>query len=386
MGRENKMKRVGFISSVSKEWMGGLNYFTNLLFAISSLEKKEIEVFVFVGKNTDYEIKNMFKRYATVVEHSMFDRKSFPWFLSKIENKLLKTNYLLENILKKYNINILSHTSRVNLKSCKTINWIPDFQHLHLPEMFSKKEIKQRNNFFLDLIRYSDRIILSSYDALNDFKSFAPKYLHKASVLQFVSQPNVKYYNFQHTDIKILLDKYQIPQEFFYLPNQFWIHKNHMLVFEAVKKLVDENFDICLVCTGYLKDYRSTNYINTIRKFIKTHNLENNIRLLGLVDYEDVFKLIKCSKAVINPSLFEGWSSTVEECKSVSKNMILSDLNVHKEQYPNALFFNRYNIESLKKILKDYNYMKTSDSTSNLKSRTESFAQKYVNILIEVLK
>ena len=76
--------------------------------------------------------------------------------------------------------------------------------------------------------------------------------------------------------------------------------------------------------------------------------------MVGLVSYKDVFSLIKFSKAVINPSLFEGWSSTVEECKSVGKNMIISDLNVHKEQYPNATFFVKNNTYSLKQILKNY--------------------------------
>ena len=86
------MIKVGFIGSVSKEWMGGLNYFKNLLLAINSIEKKELEVFVFVGKKIDIETKRMFQEYATVIEDSVFDRKSIKWFLSKIEQKIFKTN------------------------------------------------------------------------------------------------------------------------------------------------------------------------------------------------------------------------------------------------------------------------------------------------------
>ncbi len=39
-----------------------------------------------------------------------------------------------------------------------------------------------------------------------------------------------------------------------------------------------------------------------------------------------------CSTALINPSQFEGWSTTVEEAKSLGVKMLLSDLEVHKEQ------------------------------------------------------
>jgi hypothetical protein len=96
--------------------------------------------------------------------------------------------------------------------------------------------------------------------------------------------------------------------------------------------------DICLVCTGYMNDRRNKTYINEIKEFIQINKLHKYIRLLGLVDYEDVFALIKFSEAVINPSLFEGWSSTVEECKSVKKHMILSDLWYVEDNKDNFIF------------------------------------------------
>lgn len=378
------MIKVGFIGSVSKEWMGGLNYFKNLLFAINSIEKKELEVFVFVGKKIDIETKRMFQEYTTVIEDSIFDRKSIKWFLSKIEQKIFKTNILLENILKKHNIQILSHAAITNLKNVKTINWIPDFQHIHLPQMFSEKEIQNRNNNFLKLIRDSDLIVLSSFDALKDMKKFVPNYEDKARVLQFVSQPNNRYFELDEHDKSLLLQKYEIKDDFFYIPNQFWKHKNHMMIFEAISELKKDGIEINIVCTGYLGDYRNKTYIDDAREFIKSNNLEDNIKLLGLVDYEDVFALIKFSKAVINPSLFEGWSSTVEECKSVGKNMILSDLDVHKEQYPNAVFFERDSIESLKEVLKFYK-IENESNVEPLEARTKKFANIYSSICREAL-
>jgi hypothetical protein len=98
------MIKVGFIGTVSKEWMGGLNYFKNLLFAIKTLNNKELQAYVFVGEKTDIEIKKMFQKYAIVIEDSLFDRKSLKWFFMKIETKIFKTNYLYENIFKKNNI------------------------------------------------------------------------------------------------------------------------------------------------------------------------------------------------------------------------------------------------------------------------------------------
>ena len=380
------MIKVGFIGAVSKEWMGGLNYFNNLLFAIDSLNNKELQIFVFVGKKTDEDIKNMFKRYGTVIEDRIFDRKSLKWFLMKLEQKIFKTNFLLENILKKYDIQILSHSSITKFKNIKTINWIPDFQHIHLPQMFSKKEIENRDKSFIQIIKESDVVVLSSFDALTDLKNFSSEYQNKARVLQFVSQPNSRYFELNENDKNNVLKKYDIKDDFFYMPNQFWKHKNHMTVFTAINELKKDGIQICVVCTGHLADYRNKTYIDEIKNFIKINNLEKNIKLLGLVEYEDVFALIKFSKAVINPSLFEGWSSTVEECKSVGKNIILSDLDVHKEQYPNATFFERNSVESLKNILKNYKKENIDSNIESLEIRTKKFADTYVSICKKVLK
>lgn len=379
------MTRVGFIGAVSEEWMGGVNYFKNLLFALDSIEEKNLEIFVFVGKRQDTKIKDMFKQYAQVVEDSLLDRKSFKWFLMKIEQKVFKTNFIFSNFLKKHGIQVLSHAFVTDIKAIKTINWIPDFQHVHLPQMFSAKEIKNRNQSFTKVIKKSDVIVLSSYDALKDLKEFAPEYESKAKVLQFVSQPDKRYFKLNEDDRYRLLKKYQIENDFFYMPNQFWKHKNHMLAFEAIRELVQEGSNICLVCTGYLQDHRNISYVDTIQKFLRENNLENNIKLLGIVDYEDVFGLIKFAKAVINPSLFEGWSSTVEECKSVGKNMILSDLEVHKEQYPEATFFQRNSIESFKNVLTSYENKQTNQATDSLHARTQSFAKLYIKIVEEAV-
>ncbi|NLU34696.1 MAG: glycosyltransferase family 4 protein, partial [Wolinella succinogenes] len=207
---------------------------------------------------------------------------------------------------------------------------------------------------------------------------FTPEYEHKARVLQFVSQPHKTYFELEEKD--------NIENDFFYMPNQFWKHKNHMLAFEAIDRLKSEGVEICLVCTGCFDDYRNREYIQDIKDFIKKNSLEKQIKILGLIAPRDVFALIKFSKAVINPSLFEGWSSTVEECKSVGKNMILSNLDVHKEQCPEATFFERNSVNSLRDVLRSYDKANKENinTRSILMKRTEKFATAYIRIVEEI--
>lgn len=380
------MIKVGFIGTITKEWMGGLNYFKNLLAALDTIENKELDVYVYVGKKTDTETKKMFKKYATVIECSLLDRKSMKWVLMKLEEKIFGTNFILEKTLQKNNLDILSHSSITNFINLKTINWIPDFQHIHLPKMFSEREINQRNKKFLEMIKQSDSIIVSSHNALKDLKEFAPGFEKKLKVLQFVSQLDESYYKLNKKNLDELKQKYSIENDFFYIPNQIWKHKNHMLVLEAVKLLKQENIEISIICSGHQTDYRNKNHIGDIKSFIERNNLNKNIKLLGLIDYSDVFGLMKISKAVVNPSLFEGWSTTVEECKSLGKNMILSDLDVHKEQYPEATFFDRYDVESLKNVLKNYVDENMISQKKLLSERTKEFADNYVEIVKEVIQ
>ena len=146
------MIKVGFIGAVSKEWMGGLNYFNNLLFAIDSLNNKELQIFVFVGKKTDEDIKNMFRKYATVIEDRIFDRKSLKWFLMKLEQKIFKTNFLLENILKKYDVHALTDVTGFGLL-------------VHLNEMLDEKNsaviYKDSIPYFDDCQKYVEEFYLS---------------------------------------------------------------------------------------------------------------------------------------------------------------------------------------------------------------------------------
>ena len=376
--------RVGFILN-NVGWTGGVNYYKNLLFALAKYPSENIEIVVFVGHST--KETEIYEKYATVIKDSFFDFYSDEnIFGISCNESFYDESCYLQEILKKHKINVLSHTSLVGLKGIKTIAWIPDFQHIHLPQFFTEKELNDRNDTFALQAQKSDGLILSSYDALNDLRTFLNgKECMPVFVLPFVSQPNERYFGLTKKDKKRLQDKYKLPDTFFYLPNQMWVHKNHITVFKAIKTLKNKGIPVCVVCTGNMQDYRDEKHIQNILDFVSENNLDENIKLLGLIDYADVFALIKFSEAVINPSLFEGWSSTVEECKGVGKPMILSDLSVHKEQYPNAVFFERENSGDLTGKLEKYLECSINSApVFDIEQATKEFAKIYEKIVLEI--
>jgi glycosyltransferase involved in cell wall biosynthesis len=384
------MKNVGFTIIAGKtKWLGGVNYIKNLLYAIHLQKDSDIQPILFVGKKIDEKFLAQFEGLAIINREPLFDRMSLLWLIDMMLRDVLGINPFINKLIAKYNLHTFSH-SYVYGKDvkCKTINWIPDFQHVHLPQMFKPINRLVRNFRLKRMIKYSDKIILSSYDALSDFNEFASACKHKVGVIHFVSQAS-------SLDVKPfgeLVGKYGIIDNYLYLPNQFWLHKDHLTVFKAVARVRQVMPEILLVCSGEMNDHRNKAYVQNLLSYVKTNNLEKNITLLDVIPYQDVLNLMFYANAIVNPSLFEGWSSTVEEAKSMGKFLLLSDINVHREQVSeNVDFFRKGDEQSISASI--INRLKNggkekSKSVSveklalQLQQRTEEFGREYLNVVL----
>jgi glycosyltransferase involved in cell wall biosynthesis len=231
---------------------------------------------------------------------------------------------------------------------------------------------------------------LSSEDARRDLENFAPTAAHKARVLPFVAQiPDEVYAN----DPAEMCKRYHLPERFIYLPNQFWQHKNHELVMEALKLARSTSPEITVVCTGNTQDYRNSLYFGQFLSKISALNLRESLVILGLVPHAHMFNLARQSLAVLQPSLFEGWSTTVEEARSLGKHIILSDIPVHREQNPpSGIFFDPRDAHALAEcLLRAYGERKPgpdealeSEARRSLPGRTREFGGGFVEIVAEV--
>lgn len=389
------MINVGIWFDAPKNYFGGINYFKNLLYALSKHNPKEVKVFIFFSTDMPQETLDLFRPYASVVRTSILNRFSLKWFINQIFIRFFNSQLLINQILKFYSIDVLSHSWSVfkPTSNIKVISWIPDFQYLHFPEYFSNFSTLEETKRLQKIISYSDLVVLSSENAHNDFKNIAlPCDNEKGVVMNFVSQPDFELVKNNPINLET---KFNFKGKYFYLPNQFWEHKNHSVVFKAVKILKDKGLDITLICSGETIDHRKNNdkYFKKLLNFIETNNLSNNIKILGKIDYVEVLSLIKGSVATINPSYFEGWSSTVEESKSFNKTVILSNIDVHKEQNPKkGIFFSPDNSKDLAKIMEHEwcNYLSINkkdnikDDMVDLENRTSQFGKKYFDIIKKI--
>jgi glycosyltransferase involved in cell wall biosynthesis len=386
------MTRVGFWYDYGLVYSGGLNYFRNLLHAVSEAQPKDLQTVLFMGKDIPESLAKEFGRLTQLVQLDLLTRGTAEWFVHRSLYRSIGCQALVERVLEKHRIDVVSHPSMVDKLSgkFKLISWIPDFQYLHLPELFPGLNLAKRTRQIREIHNNSNAVIVSSHNALRDFESIVDKSSpERTYVLPFVSQ--TQQYD-EAAQSRALLGKYQLPERYFLLPNQFWEHKNHRLAFEAVALLKRAGMDVTLVCTGWIKDPRKASAAESLG-LVETEKLRENVRLLGSIDYADVIGLMRASIAVINPSLFEGWSSSVEEAKSMGKPVVISDIPVHREQaHRQAQYFNPRDAGELASLMKaawltwPAGIREEDEATAReaLKRRTAEFGQRYIDIVRDV--
>lgn len=389
------MIRVGIWFDRPVEYSGGLNYVRNLLHAVQAANRGRVRISLFVGDQIDAKLEAELAKLADIVRTPVLNRYGAWWFLDRLLVRLAGSHRLVARELKKHGISILSHAAHVADPgpAFKVVSWYPDFQFLHLPELFPGLDVQAEIRRIRASAARADAIIVSSHAALEDLRALAPaECAGRTRVLQFVSQPTAESPGpGSPPDVG---RKYAIKGRYFHLPNQFWQHKNHWTVLKAVAELKRHGVDVTVVCTGNLVDYRlpKSDHVDSLRRFIAENGLEENVLILGLIPYADVLKLMRGSIAVINPSRFEGWSSTVEEAKSMGKKLLISDIPVHREQDPpGAAFFAADDVQALGALLlKCWNHPEHDDGRAaqsarqDLAARTLAFGESYIQLLEEL--
>lgn len=348
MVQKSEKIRIGFLfPGLNSGWLGGVHYFRNLIAAIETSSAKSIEPVVVVASDLAENIVSDAIPCKQILKVNSFRKFSFSWLVDRVCDRILGFRPFLTRELAKNNIDLVSHYMGVGpFTKIQTLGWIPDFQHLHLPDFFRPQELSTRDRIFTKVANECERVILSSENAKKDFEMFSPENRGKATVLNFaVDLGNIRQDFRSREDLE---KEYGFVGDYIFLPNQFWAHKNHILVIEAVAHLQREGKSVQVLATGNTEDFRQPGHFQKLKMKIAELGVTENFRVLGVVPVRDLYSLMFHAAAVLNPSLFEGWSTTVEEARAMGKTIVLSDIEVHKEQAPEyGIYFTARDHEDL---------------------------------------
>jgi len=341
-------RRIGLIAQGGAGWMGGSEYVRNLVRALATVGGAEATLFCLEPAVADWQ-----GVAATIAPVRPF----LDW---PLVDRLGLNNRNFARALRKHPVDFLypiSYGNRENigltfplrrtLGSTPWAGWVPDFQHRHLPGFFTPAQIGFRDRNIAALLAEAPCLVLSSATAEQDLRAFHPGYAGRVEVLRFTTCPRPEWY-----EPCTAPELEALPERFFVVANQFWRHKNHLTVFRALDLLAARGVRPAVLCTGALDDTRDPEYAARVRAALQGGGIAGQVRLLGLLARRTQIELLRRAVAVVQPSLFEGWSTVVEDARTLGRPLLLSDLAVHREQDPpGARFFPPEDAEALATLM-----------------------------------
>lgn len=315
---------VGIQFNLDPGWMGGAYYLQNMLTALGTLEPaRQPNVVIVTHELSSYEF----------LKESGYPKLS----CSSQEQVAADPHYR--------NIDLLFPFPMEGLP-IPTLTWIPDFQEKHMPYLFKAEEIAARRREHEGYFT-REGLLLSSESALTDFRHFYQEKKLPTFVVPFAS-----FLPTELPDAEAVRAKHGLPERYFFAPNQFWVHKNHVVILAALRELKARGVEPMVCFSGKEFDYRAQGYTPFLRQKIKEWGLERQVKFLGFMPREDQVVAMRDARAIIQPSRFEGWSTVIEDAKALNQYVIASNLSVHEEQLVrNADFFDPSEFKGLADLL-----------------------------------
>ncbi len=348
-----KRPRIGIFFVFDENWVGGSYYLMNLVNALNHLDEADQPDVVILS----WEEKDFQRMQQTGYPRlSFFDLSMKPGIGGRAVNKILRP-LTGKNVVKRTHVPAdlvdmvfpYNGNEKFDLVP-KKVYWVPDFQEHYLPQFFTEKELNKRKSYQAALSQTTHTLVLSSKSAQDDYHQFFPAAKNRTAVLNFA----VTHPRYDQLDIAQLREKFNITAPYYMVPNQFWAHKNHFLVLKAIAALKEQELTYQVVFTGKEYDNRNPDYYDQLQAFIQANGIESYVRFLGFIDRDEQLQLMNNAMAVIQPSLFEGWSTVVEDSKAMGQYILASNFKVHLEQlYVNHRFFDPESVEELSALMQE---------------------------------
>ena len=213
--------------------------------------------------------------------------------------------------------------------NCGVVGYLYDFQHRHLPELFSPIERVRRDRRFRSLLTGVPAVIVNARSVARDVATFVPEATAKVFTLPFTPATRPQWLQAQVGTMA----RYGLTGPYFIICNQFWEHKDHRTAVRAFERIAAAHPEVQLVCTGSTADSRAPNYFPSLQAEIRRLGLDERILILGLIPKRDQIELLKGAVALVQPTRFEGGpgGGAAYDAIGLDVPVIASDIPVNLE-------------------------------------------------------
>jgi glycosyltransferase involved in cell wall biosynthesis len=292
--------------------------------------------------------------YVVLLKKKYFNKLNFPdrWekILADFGHYGLKEQILLPRVISKINPDIV-HFPHFNVPIFSKRNFVVTIHDL-LMHKFRGKSTTTLNPIFYYLKRLGYHLVFKKA-VVNASKIMVPTKWTKEKLIEEYNLPEDKLvvtYEGVGEEIskamgnRKILKKYGLSNDYFIYAGNAYPHKNIGRAIEAALQLNKETKSEALFVIASSRDV----FTKKLEEKVKAMQAQKYIKILGFVPDEDLWVLYKYAKALVYPSLSEGFGLQGLEAMAAGTLVLASDIAVFKEVYKDhAIYFNPYDFSSI---------------------------------------
>ncbi len=311
---------------------GGVEiYMKTLVHALMNGGHQKLRVTLLCRKD---QLSNLQLNFSNLVDYYPFRLHDNPLlsaakaaFITKLKlSNPIDPKYLFPVLHEFLGVDVLhcpvQYFTRTNFNVPAILN-LHDLQHLHYPENFSKYELKTRSDLYNRSAAKASAIIASSEFIRQDIIKKMNISESKVFTIPAAFNPNIEL-GLKSFSPERVQSIYGLPKLFGFYPAQFWKHKNHVKLLEALAIVRDRapQHDFKLVFTGY----RGHSGWADVEIALKKFNLRDHILFLDFIPSEHMGGIYRSATFCIMPSLFEASSYPVIEAQTLGCPAMCSNI------------------------------------------------------------
>ncbi len=307
---------IGYVFESSPKLGGNFQTEISTALRLKNLKSDRIEIkFFSINKNNleilekyNLQIKYFNKKFTNLNIIKIYDYLTGK-LIKKLFNFIFNLNkfesFLLSNSVDLVYFNSMSSTA-LFLKKIDYIVSFWDMAHLDYPLFPECKEnyhsISAREYIYKTLADQSLYIITDSKEGM---RKFLKRYNVEEKKLKIIySEPSSQILKRKKVDDNFsteVLKKFELlNKKFIFYPAQYWAHKNHIYIIEAIS-LIEKKKDKELIAVFCGTDKNNLDYLKSFTKKLK---IEKSIKFLDFLSEDELNELYKNSFAIVVPTYF----------------------------------------------------------------------------------
>jgi glycosyltransferase involved in cell wall biosynthesis len=360
--------RIGIVPALNRSGGGLYQHSLNILHALESWRTAgwQDEFVIFVDnlnhplvaslRGMGWEIRSihpsllkrrLIDKLRRVVEKRL-QRKVWQWLRHSLQHpdpEKPRFNAQMSQHFRKYGIELMLYTFPTKISfeiGIPYVTFIMDLQHRlqpYLPEVSADGQWEQREYLFRNTIRCATLLFVDSETGKEDILTFYGTYgatPDRIKILPYLPPYYLAPHRSEAEKCRVQ-EKYRLPERYLFYPAQFWPHKNHAVIIQALERLKRvHGLEIPVVFCGSHTGKVREEYFQLVMNMARYCGVVEQVHYLGYVPDEDMTGLYAGAVALVMPTLFGPANIPYLEAWTLKCPVLTSDIRGIREQVGEA--------------------------------------------------